>query len=242
MSIPSPMPGVHGALDERRLRAALRLFLAAERADAAAERILTSADPLAPLPMLASDLTRQRQCSKLTARLSRGRRATGSQSQLHLLDDVQPRAMLGLVLQIGLDVDSDRLEDAFGLETQQIGLDLLQARCAFSDRPIVGCRDYGWIIGLYRSRGLAQDDRVRLLSHAKTCAACRELLEQVQQADAALLAAVDRELVALPERTTRSHAGQMRRRYRVAAFAVGSVIALLALVVGIAIFDRLISP
>ena len=242
MSIPSLMPGVHGALDGRRLRAALRVLLDAGQADAAAERILASADPLIALRMLASDLTRQRQFSRFTAWLSRGRRTADSRLQPYLPDDVQPRAMLGLVLQVGLDVDSDRLEDAFGIETQQVGLDLLRARSTFSDRSIAACRDYGWIIGLYRARGLATDDRVRLLSHVKTCDACRDTLEYVQQADAALLAALDRELETLPERSPRPHAGHIRRHQRVVAIAAGSVALLLALAVGIAVISRWISP
>jgi hypothetical protein len=147
MSIPSPSPGVSGALDERRLRAALRLVLVPDRADLASERILRASNPFAAVSTLAGDLNRERRLSRLIAYVPFNLRLSGFQPSTHVHDSVSARAFLALLMQVGLDIDGERLEDAFGIDSEELGQDLLNARGAFTTRPIVACRQLGWVVG-----------------------------------------------------------------------------------------------
>lgn len=225
------MPGASNALDERRLRGGLRLFLPADRAEVAAERMLGAADPLTSLRQLAGDLARERQVSRIVTRLSPRRGLSGARPPCPVPNAVQPRAVLALLAHVGLGVDGEQLEDAFGVDSHDIGRDLLQARAAFSARPITACHEYGWVIGRYRDRELASDERVRLLSHARACDVCRAALEQALQADVALLDALDRQLEQLPARRTAVRSGRSGPRFGAVAVAVSALIALLAMVV-----------
>lgn len=241
MSIPPPTPGATGTLDERRLRAALRLVLVPDRADLASDGILRSDDPLAAVTILAGDLNRERYLSRIISRLPFNRRLSAAHPPGQWPDSVSARAFLALLMQVGLDTDGERLEDAFGIDGQELGLDLLSARGAFSTRPIVACRELGWVVGRYRDRGLATEERVRLLSHAASCDACKAALNHAQQADAALLAALEREAERLPERDVPAFAARPRRRSGSLALAVGTVAIVVVLLSGVFAIERLVS-
>ncbi len=242
MSILSPMRGGVGALDERRLRASLRLVLPAARADIAAERILNSDDSLSALSSLANDLSRERFVSRVAGRLPLGHRLARSTSHYHLPDAVSTRSFLALLAHVGCEVDGERLEDAFAIDSQELGIELLSARSAFSPHPISVCRETGWIVGRYRDRGLASDERLRLLSHARTCDVCRVAIEQAQSADAVLLSEIERVLERLPEPVARPLAVRRSLRLGPVALAIGAVAIVLAILVGVSAIGRMVSP
>ncbi|HYI16575.1 MAG TPA: hypothetical protein VEX37_14355 [Thermomicrobiales bacterium] len=242
MSIPSAMHGGSGALDERRLRAGLRLFLPAGRAELAAEHILSSDDSLAALNQLAGDLTRERYLSRIVGRLPLANRIVRSQSPVQMPDTVSIRSMLTLLVHVGCDIDGERLEDAFGADSQELGLDLLNARSTFGAGPITACCEFGWLVGRYRDRGLASEERLRLLSHARNCDLCSAAIDQAQQADATLLASIERELQRLPEHGVSASTARRNRRLGPVALAAGLVAVVLAVVVAVTAIDRLISP
>jgi hypothetical protein len=241
MSIPSPSPGATGALDERRLRAVLRLVLVPDRADLASERILRAVDPLAAVSILASDLNRERHLSRIISRLPFNRRHSKADPPTHAPESVSARAFLALLMQVGLDIDGERLEDAFGIDSEELGRDLLNARAAFSSQPIVACRELGWVVGRYRDRGLATEERVRLLSHSPSCDTCKAALDRAQQADAALLTALERELERLPEREVFALAARPQPRYGSLALAAGAVVIVVVLLAAVSAIERLVS-
>ncbi|HEX5165710.1 MAG TPA: zf-HC2 domain-containing protein, partial [Thermomicrobiales bacterium] len=235
MSIPSPSPVPSGALDDRRLRAALRLFLPPDRADSAASDIMAAADTTSGLRQLAGDLARERWLKRVRASLSM--QSTGAT----LPAGASERALLMLVVHLGLDLEGEWLEDAFGLDGGEAGRELLRARAALSGQSLPACRECDWMIGRYRDRSLPADDRLRLLSHVTTCERCRSALDRAQQIDADLCVAINQREAALPDRPVAMPASRPKRAAGNMTVTVGAVVALLAIVVGFSVIGDLFS-
>jgi len=218
MSDPFSTFATGSSFETDRLRASLRTVLDPAAADRAAERVQRALDQLAALRELSSMLSRARYLARISSRFRTSR----------IPNEISDRSAIALIAHVGLGVDGERLEDGFGIDGVELGRDLLDARQQFADTSIAACRESAWQIGRYRDPSLPATDRVSLLSHLQGCESCRNALAAAQQADAALLAAIEREVEALPPRAVSSGTNWSARLGPV-AFAGG--IAVLAVVV-----------
>lgn len=189
-------PELDGTL--ARLRAALRLLLLEQDADAVAAHALGAATDLEAL---------RRVARALASRYSVARLARGASQRDGVEPDVLPlgpqtgasaHAALALALHLGLEIGGPVLSEALQVAPDQVGLLLDQARRAAYPALAPACAEYAALVGRYADRTLDSVDSTRLVRHARGCARCRAALESRRWIDGELRARIDAIQARLP--------------------------------------------
>lgn len=213
-----------------RLRAALRLLLLEQDADAVAAHALGAATDLEALRRVARALERRYSVARLTRSARQGDGVEPEAPPLGPQTRAPARAALALALHLGLDAGGVLLAEVLQVTPQQVGLLLDQARRAAYPALAPACAEYAALVGRYADRTLDSVDSTRLVRHARGCARCRAALESRRWIDEELRARVDALQRALPPGPLEPVSGLSRATIPMAR-AVGVVVLVVVLAV-----------
>lgn len=235
-SLPDPQP-----LDEpgARLRVALRLAFDDAVADELAGRVRDENDVAALGRVLRS--ARSRLGLDHALRLLPGRRPAGVAPPLGAASAVRPDDAAALIARVGLGLDVVATADLLETTAEQVAASLFAGRRAL-DRPIgKACDRYAEAIGEYDDPAADPDDRVALVTHARSCQSCRTAIDRSRQVDAWLQSEMERIAVRLGSMPpVRDRTTWLRPELLLpAGLAVVGVLLVLA---GFALVDRLTTP
>ncbi len=218
-----------------RLRVALRLAVAGGVADEVASRV-GGDDDLNGLGR-ALRAVRSRLGLDRALRVLPLHRGGGHVALLGASSAVRPDEAVALIARVGLGLDVVAAADLLDTTPEHVAASLFAGRRAL-DRPIgKACDRFAEAIGEYDDPSADPDDRVALVTHARSCQSCRQAIDRSRQVDVWLQGELDRVAVGLGglppahDRTTR-----LRPEVVIPAALVG-VVALLVLG-GFALFDR----
>ncbi len=215
-----------------RLRAALRLLLTDQDADAVAAHVLGAPSDLDAL---------RRVAHALDPRYSVARLARGSRQRDGADMDAPPlgpqtrapaRAALALALHVGLGAGGALFAEVLQVAPEQVGLLLDQARRAAYPALAPSCPEYASLVGRCADRTLDNVDAAKLVRHARGCGHCRAALESRRWIDEELRARIDALQRALPPGPLEPVSGLRRMTISVAQAAGVVVLVVILAIVG----------
>ena len=213
------------AIDQSRLRAALRLMVDG----ASADRIVAKAGSESAertIKSVARDTGWEWRISRL--RLRRASRPHRAEEQpLGPGSGAAARGALALALHLGLGLSLESIAHATSTSSDQLGSELYQARLALEPGITPACGKFVSAIGRYRDGSLDIAARASLIQHAQHCHACRTALNRFQILDARLLDRIEQEQAALPPLTelpARNKAAYRQLLVRAAVLILATVI------------------
>jgi hypothetical protein len=193
-----------------RLRAALRLLLLDQDADAVAAHALGAPNERDALRWMLRALGPRYSVARLARGASRSEGVETDAPPLGPQTGAPARAALALALHLGLDAGGALLAEVLQVAPGQIGLLLDEARKAAYPALALACEEHAALAGRYADRTLDTVDAAKLVRHARGCARCRAALESRRWIDQELRARIDAIQARLPSVPLEPVAGMNR--------------------------------